>query len=337
MKKALLIGLGPTALSALESLHVCMQVAGVVREETPASSGEDPVISFCRRTGIPVFTDTHQTAVESIINRLKPDVGVISSYNQIFKSEILEKCPFVNVHYAKLPQYRGRAVVNWVLINGERETAITIHAVSRSLDSGNILFQQAVPIEAEDDVTTLYEKLNSIQRDHLGPAVLRFLAGDQGKVQDPERATYACGRNPADGEIQWNETTVKIHRLIRALTPPFPAAFTYHERSKLYVHRAVSVSDPPAYQGRIPGRVVRVNREDGSAEVLTGDGILKLTQVSRENGQRIPAASLIRSTRSHLGLTKEDLSGMIKQLQREIEELSRKWESSENPGRLIQR
>lgn len=100
------------------------------------------------------------------------------------------------------------------------------------LDSGNLLFRQAIDIVPEDTVTSLYESLNAIQERELGGAVLRAIAGDQGIPQSSEQASYGCARVPDDREIDWRQPTDVIDCLIRGLTPPFPGAFTHLDASR---------------------------------------------------------------------------------------------------------
>src|SRR5690606_22844253 len=137
-----------------------------------------------RERRIPLFKDVAPAAIDDLIRRLDPDCVVISSYNRILGSNLIGRRPFINVHYAPLPRYRGRATVNWALINGETSCAITIHVVAPTVDAGNILFQQTIPISDADDVQTLYSRLNAIQREHLAGAVQAFLDGDRGTPQD---------------------------------------------------------------------------------------------------------------------------------------------------------
>ena len=226
--RVLLIGCGPTALTALESLIEPTTVVGIVRDPSPFDSGAEPVFRRAAELGVPVASDISVRGIERLVDRTRPDCVVVSSYNRVLPTRLLARTRFVNVHYALLPRYRGRANVNWAIINGETTTGITIHVLSPELDGGNILFQEPVAIEPADTVSSLYEKLNAIQREHLGAAVLRHLNGDDGDPQAAQNATYGCTRLPRDGEIDWTQPTRRIHDLIRALTPPYPGAFTYY-------------------------------------------------------------------------------------------------------------
>ena len=163
---------GPRLLTLAERLRV----VGLVRDHDP----DDPVCRRAAELGVPVSADVTLRGIERLIDRLGPDCVVVSSYNRVLPARLVGKTRFVNVHYALLPRYRGRANVNWAVINGERETGISIHVLAPGLDAGNVLFQQAVPIGPADTVTDLYERLNALQREHLGAVVLRHLAGDDG-------------------------------------------------------------------------------------------------------------------------------------------------------------
>src|SRR4051794_26620358 len=159
MESVLLLGLGPTALSALESLADKFDVVGLVRGP---GTVDDEVVDRARALGIPVLPDAGIDAVERAILTGRPDCVVVSSYDRVLPARVLAGAPrFVNVHYALLPEYRGRANVNWAVLNGEPETAITVHVLAPGLDAGNILCQQRVPIGPDDTVGDLYAKLNA--------------------------------------------------------------------------------------------------------------------------------------------------------------------------------
>jgi methionyl-tRNA formyltransferase len=328
-RRVLLIGQGPTAQSALESLVARFEVVALVR----GISGEtlDPVIASAVRRGVEVLTDTSVAAIQAAIRDLTPDCVVVSSYDRILPPALLERCPFINVHYAPLPEYRGRATVNWAILNRRADTAITVHVLVPELDAGPILFQERLPIGRDDTVTDLYASLNELQRVHLASAVERHLAGDAGVSQEEAAATYTCARVPADGEIDWSDRTEDVYALVRALTDPFPGAFTYLEARRLGIWRAAPVDAPHRWAGRVPGRVVARSADEGWVDVLTGDGVLRLETVQLEGGRRDAAADVIRSVRATLGLRATDLLEHLRALEERVEPASR-LQQHDDPG-----
>ena len=147
MADVLLIGLGPKAGSALDSLIAKVTVVGLLREADTGAQFVDRVVCRAQGAGIPIYSDISTAAIENLVEHFNPDCVVVSSYNRILKPPPIERCPFINVHYAPLPQYRGRANVNWALINDEPSAGITIHTIVPGLDAGNILFQRIIPIQ----------------------------------------------------------------------------------------------------------------------------------------------------------------------------------------------
>ena len=319
MSRVLLIGQGPTATTALESLVKRFEVVGVVRSTIVDG---DPVLAVAAAHGITVYRDASMSAIGALVDTLQPQCVVVSSYDRILAPALLTRSQFVNVHYAPLPGYRGRATVNWALINGEAEAAITVHELAPRLDAGAILFQKIVPIEADDTVAALYARLNAIQGQALGPAVEAFLAGDAGRPQNEQDASYACTRLPDDGAIDWSAPTATIDALIRALVAPFPGAFTHLAGERLTVWAARPLVPAPNYVGRIPGRVVAVSKSEGWVDVLTGDGVLRLLQVQREGGVPVPAATVVKSVKATLGLRPLDLLTRIAQLEHQVAQLT---------------
>jgi methionyl-tRNA formyltransferase len=212
--------------------------------------------------------------------------------------------------------------VNWALINGDPFVAISIHTIVPELDAGNILFQQRIPIQENDTVADLYQKLNTIQQEQLAETVVRFLSGDEGISQDNKNATYGCSRIPADGEIDWVASTRQIDRLVRALVTPFPGAYTYFQGRHLTIWKAEPVLNTPSYEGRIPGRVVGISKPKGYVEALTGDGVLRIFEVQFEGEKRTAATDIIKSVRGTLGLRTTDLLDRIQALEQQLAKLS---------------
>lgn len=318
--RVLLVGMGPTTRTALDALAERFDVVGLVREV--GAGAVDPVVARACRLGVRIIPVASIPAIEAGLNELRPDCVVVSSFHRILPDSLLSKCRFVNVHYALLPKYRGRANVNWAILNREKATGITIHEIAPGLDAGNILFQAPAPIGEDDDVTTLYERLNALQGAAIAGAVERLLSGDRGEPQDESLATYGCTRMPDDGEIDWSASSSAIHALVRSQTPPFPGAFTYFDGKRLTIWRSRLVADAPPYDGRIPGRVVGISRPDGSVDVLTGDGVLRLLEVQTSAGERTAAAHVIRSVKATLGVRTADLLRRIEQLERQVSALT---------------
>jgi methionyl-tRNA formyltransferase len=318
MDTVLLLGMGPTARSALESLAARFRVAGLVRQ---ASSPDDDVVVCARALGVPVFQDHSVVGVERAILDAQPDCTVSSSYDRILPSRVLSHCPFVNVHYAALPEYRGRANVNWAIINGEPGTAITIHVMAPGLDAGNVLYQQRVPIGPDDTVGDLYGKLNEVQRRVLGETVARFLAGYEGEPQDETAASYGCTRTPEDGEIDWASSTTRIYALVRALGPPYPGAYSFLDARRITIVRASPVPNARRFVGSVPGRVVGRSRQEGHVDVLTGDGMLRVHEVATGDDGPQPASAVIGSTRQTLGMRTGDLLARIELLESRLDRL----------------
>jgi methionyl-tRNA formyltransferase len=325
VKRILLLGMGPTASSALESLAGQFNVVGIVRPVQTGSETNDPVVRRAHKLSVPVLPDVSLAAVEHAIHKYQPHCTVVSSYDRVLTSDMLDYGKFVNVHYSALPKYRGRANVNWAILNGETETAITIHAVAPGLDNGNILFQQVIPIGPDDTARDIYDDLNSIQLAVLAHTISRYLDGYPGVPQDESEGTYGCSRVPTDGEIDWSKSTAHIYGLIRALSPPFPGAYSYLASRRITIARASPVPDGHRYVGRIPGRVVGRSRASGYADILTGDGILRVHEVTADDDSApIPASTVITSTRQTLGLRSADLLSRIEELERRLAALCEK-------------
>jgi len=305
--RVLLVGLGGTSLSALDGLASSFDVCALIR------GGDDATTERAGELGVPVVSDVTVGGVRAAVAELRPDAVVVSSFNRILDAELVGQCPFVNVHYAPLPRGRGRATVNWAIINGDTTAAISIHHLVPGLDAGGVLFQQTVPIGPYSTVATLYDELNELQRQHIAAATAAAIAGAPGVEQDERDATYLCTRVPDDGEVDWGASTAEIHRLVRALQPPFPSAFTWFGLDRLHID-VVSPVDAPDYEGRVPGRIVRVDRVTGAVDVLTGDGVIRIDRVRVDDGEQVGAASVVSSVNMTLGLRTADLVEAIRRL-----------------------
>lgn len=313
-----LLGDGPTASAALRSLTDACSVVCVLRSITQPA--DEQLEAAANAHGIPIRPLKDSRELADFVMQLRPDGVVISSFNKILPPDMLALSKFINVHYAPLPRYRGRACVNWAIINGETAAAISIHLLSPGLDEGNILYQERVEITQTDTAQSLYQKLNTIQERELGRTVVHALSGETGAAQNHEDASYGCGRLPEDGEIDWTKSSNEIDRLVRALSP-FPSAFTHLGLQRLAIVQAEPMRNPPRYEGRVPGRVVSRSKTEGWVDILTGDGVFRLRALLPPSGVVTPAATLLRSTRTTLGLSRQSLLQYIIKLETRLANL----------------
>ncbi|WP_433735314.1 bifunctional UDP-4-amino-4-deoxy-L-arabinose formyltransferase/UDP-glucuronic acid oxidase ArnA [Pseudomonas putida] len=219
------------------------------------------VAQLCARHGIAVHAPedaNHPLWVERIA-KLQPDFIFSFYYRNLLSEPLLataSKGAF-NLHGSLLPRYRGRAPANWVLVNGETETGVTLHRMVKRADAGAIVAQQRVAIERSDTALTLHGKLRAAAADLLQDT-LPALA--QGKIsetpQDESKATVFGRRTPADGKLVWGQPAEKLFNLVRAVTQPYPGAFCAVGEHKLIVWSAEVVK---GNEGQAPGRVISVD------------------------------------------------------------------------------
>jgi methionyl-tRNA formyltransferase len=255
-------------------------------------------------------------------NTWKPDVIFIVGCRILIPPAIY-KIPSegtLAVHDSLLPEYRGFAPLNWAIINGERITGVTLFYLDENIDEGDVLIQKEVSISENEGAPELYKKIckATVKTVIDGYDLIKTKKANPVTQQDRE-GTYTCSRNPHDGLIDWNQSTKDIYNLIRALENPFPGAFTYYLDKKLIIWQAKPVENPKKYVGRIPGRIVSINNND-TVDVLTGNGLLRISLVQYADGEPVLPSKIIKSVRSSLGISTPDLIQRIETLEKEIAE-----------------
>ena len=234
------------------------------------------VREIAEKAGAPVLMLEEPNSPEYIqrIADAKPDVIFSFYFRKMISPKILElaKDGAFNLHGSLLPKYRGRAPVNWVLVNGETETGVTLHVMDPKPDHGEIVAQRRVEITYEDTALTLYRKLAGVAREILDDALPKIRERRTPKrVQSHSASSYYGGRKPEDGRIHWDWPAERVRNLVRAVTKPWPGAFTTLSGKKLILWTATVApwkgpGDPPA-----PGTVVP---HDGRVAIVTGDGLI---------------------------------------------------------------
>jgi len=241
------------------------------------------VARLAETLGLPVYTPEDINRRESIdlARSLQPEILFSFYYRRLIRSDLLAlpAAGCLNLHGSLLPKYRGRCPVNWVLVNGEKETGLTLHYMTPRPDDGDMVDQERVPISEDDTAASLYDRMMPAADRLLDRALPRILAGTAVRLpQDHSQATYFGGRNPADGLIDWSRAATRIRNLVRAVTHPYPGAFTFLEGKKLYIWAAsvVDVNQAPA------GSVISVR----PFVVGCGEGALHIDDWELEGGSR---------------------------------------------------
>jgi len=208
-------------------------IAVFTHEDDPAETcWFTSVRNWAQEHHIKVFCPEHLNTPEwiQIISSLAPDVIFSFYYRRLVSQEILNiaSSGAFNLHGSLLPAYRGRCPVNWALIKGEEKTGVTLHYMTEKPDAGDIVCQQVVFIDFADTALILYNKLYEAAGSVLGKALPGIKSGTNPRIpQDMSLASYLGGRTPEDGRINWHWSAIKIYNLIRAVTLPYPGAFTF--------------------------------------------------------------------------------------------------------------
>jgi methionyl-tRNA formyltransferase len=285
--------------------YVCLQellrqghdVAAVVTHE------DDPneeiwfqsVPTLARESGLPTYTPTDPNTPEfvELISGLKPDLLFSFYYRHMLKAPLLaipaQGC--LNLHGSYLPAYRGRCPVNWVLVNGETETGVTLHYMVEKPDAGDIVAQRKVPIAFEDTAATLYEKL-TVAAQGMFAETLPLLASEIAPriPQDHSQASYYGGRKPADGHFDWDWPALRIYNLVRAVTHPYPGAFTEFGGHNLLLWGCLPVGDELV---SAPAGTIVETRPEGLV-IACGEGQLLLRTVQLDDGDEITSDEFVR-------------------------------------------
>ncbi len=207
------------------------------------------------------------------------DLFVSMSFNQIFRRELMNLPPLktINCHAGKLPYYRGRNVLNWVLINDEKEFGITVHYVDEGIDTGDIILQRCYPISDQDNYFSLLERAYEGCATNLYEAI-KIIQSNNVKLiiqKDIDSLGFYCpARRDGDERLSWNQKSRDIFNFVRAICRPGPEARTYLGNIEVKINKLEYFSDAKSYKG-IVGAVVGV--ESNSFFVKTLDSFVKVT------------------------------------------------------------
>lgn len=251
----------------------------------------DSVAELAASKNIPVYAPeniNHPLWVHKI-REMKPDVIFSFYYRDMVSPAILDipAAGCLNLHGSLLPKYRGRCPINWALINGEKETGVTLHYMTAKADEGDIVCQNAIAVADDDTAKSLNDKAveaASKMLTEILPKIKDKTAPR--KPQDASKATYYGGRRPADGEIDWTKSAAEVRNLIRAVTRPYPGAFSYIADDKYMFWSATEV--PHKSKGEVPGTIISVD----PLVVVCGENALQIDFAQVDKGVYVNGTQL---------------------------------------------
>jgi UDP-4-amino-4-deoxy-L-arabinose formyltransferase/UDP-glucuronic acid dehydrogenase (UDP-4-keto-hexauronic acid decarboxylating) len=222
----------------------------------------ESVAQLAASRNIPVYApeDINHPLWVKKIRELEPDILFSLYYRHLVQSPILDIPPkgCLNLHGSLLPKYRGRVPINWVLVNGEKETGVTLHYMTPRPDDGDIVCQKRIPISQEDTARSLHEKAAAATLEMLDEILARILDGTAPKEpQDHAAATYFGGRSPQGGEIDWTWPATRVRDLVRAVTLPYPGAFSHVGDRKCLFWAVSEMTDRT--DGAGPGTILSID------------------------------------------------------------------------------
>lgn len=298
MTKIIFMGTPPFSVPILTMLHEeGYDIVGVVTQpDRPVGRKRvmtpTPVKEEALRLGLPVYQPdrlSKSEELEQLIN-LQPDLIVTAAYGQIVPNELLDvpRLRSINVHASLLPKYRGGAPIHQAIIDGEKETGVTIMYMEEKLDAGNMIAKRAIPITDEDDTGTMFDKLSLVGRDLLKETMPAIIAGTNDSIpQDESLVTFASNITREQERIDWNKSARQIFNHVRGLHP-WPVAYTTFDGENVKIYRTSIVDETSK---GTPGMMMKMSKNE--LYVQTGEGILSILELQPAGKKKVDVVSFI--------------------------------------------
>lgn len=297
--KMIFMGTPDFAVPALKALaeQGHQVIAVVTQPDKPKGRGKavqmTPVKEAALELNIPVYqpVKVREEGFLQQLEAMEPEVIVVAAFGQILPQRLLDipKYGCINIHASLLPKYRGAAPIQWVIIDGEKETGITTMQMNAGLDTGDMLEKAVVPIDPEETGGSLHDKLSAAGGKLILSTLDKLEKGQLVPVpQTEENTCYAKMLDKALGKIDWNQDAQRIERLIRGLNP-WPSAYTGLESKTLKLWQAKVVEED--YPGQ-PGQVVKAGKNE--LLIKTGKGTLSVLSLQLEGKKRMDTGAFLR-------------------------------------------
>ncbi len=255
------------------------------------------------------------------IARLKPEIAISVNWKTAIKQMVISCFPhgIVNAHAGDLPRYRGNAVPNWAILNGENKIVLTLHLMVPEIDAGPILKKLEFLLNDNTYIFQVYDFMKINFPIMFLEVVNDFEHGSVKSITQPSNPALALRcypRTPRDGEIDWRKTSREICTLIRASAEPFAGAYSYMGMEKVFIWRAKEEKSSCPFSG-VPGQVAE-RRKNGDVVVIAADGFVVLQEIETIRSGRRKATEIIKTIRTRLGM---DICGELARQAENIEKI----------------
>lgn len=258
------------------------------------------VSEFAQKNNITLFkpASLKKDKIKEELTSIKPDIIIVADYGKILPTWVLElpKKMCICLHPSLLPLYRGAAPIEYALINGDKQTGVTVFKINERVDAGQIILQRHIPINYDDDFFSLSRRLIEEGIDVLKGALALIERGEYTLTdQDESLATLTHKLKKEDGNITWNKTAQMIRNLIRA-TKGWPSAYTYYKDLLIKIIQVDAIEESSTHT---PGTIIEIKKEGVS--VSTGGGILKIRRLQPQAKKEMDAWAFVCGHKINVG------------------------------------
>jgi len=312
--KIVFMGTPDFAVPSLEKMREKYNVSAIVTQpDKPSGRGKKVTISPIKEVGlsnkIPIFQPEKirkDSEITDKLKEIKPDFIIVVAYGQIITKQILDIPRFgcINLHASLLPRYRGSSPINWTLINGERKTGNTTILMDTGIDTGDLLMRSVVDISESMTAGELYTILKVNGAELLDETINGIIRGKiTGVKQQGDGSSYVQMLNKQMAKINWNDSSINIHNLIRGLSSwpykninTWPTAYTYYKDIPIKIYKSksleVNVIKPP-------GCIIDANNE--GITVATNVGILIIEILQFPGGKPLEVREFLKGNKIEKG------------------------------------
>jgi len=303
-KKVIFMGTPDFAVNALQELSNHFEVLLVItapdKERNRRKMMPTPVKEAAFALKLPVLTPDNVNDIEIIeyIKKLQPDFLIEVAYGQLIKEDLLNLLPnrFLNIHPSLLPEYRGAAPIEQAILDGEKETGVSIMIVEKGLDSGDILYSTTTPIGNEDDIYTLSDKLAKQGAKDIIYVIKNYDILYAQRKKQGEIFTYAKKITKEMGRVNWKSSSDEVNNLVRALKAR-PGVYTFYGNTRIKIFNGISIFEN---SDKEPGTILNISSE--GIDVACRKGIFRVTELQFPNKKKMSVFDFVKGNTLEKGI-----------------------------------